>query len=171
MRYHHARERYKSSMHFNLTPLIDIIFLLNMFFMLACSFIIFKNYQVHIPEDCPAAVLPDKVKESTVTISVFPGGAKSEGAAEAEKIGGVIFAIREEKYELTPARGPAQGLINELAQAIQRQAGANPDQLVHLRADRDLEYKDVQHALRALSQAGQKRIQLAAFQNEPGGGQ
>ena len=58
-------KKLKSSLHFggdaqfNMTPMIDIVFLLIIFFMLICQFIVQENYRLDVPDDCPNAQITD----------------------------------------------------------------------------------------------------------------
>jgi biopolymer transport protein ExbD len=130
---------------FNLTAMIDVVFLLIIFFMLVCQFIAQENYELVIPDDCGGAVV-ETLDEDAVTVSVF-GGDDGE----------VIYAVRAKTFE-----------ASQLANAIALETDKKREGLVHLRADKGLKYRDVQKALQALSEAGVSRVQLAAFREGQG---
>jgi len=133
---------------FNLTAMIDVVFLLIIFFMLICQFIVQENYKLVVPDDCASAVVAEKLDENAVTVSVFASEVDDEE---------VVYAVRAKTVELS-----------ELASAIAVETNKKRDGLVHLRADKGLTYRDVQKALQALSEVGVQRVQLAAFREGQG---
>ena len=59
---------------FDMTPVIDVVFLLIIFFMLVCQFITAEQFRVHVPEQIASAV-PQKVDEHILTLSILPDDA------------------------------------------------------------------------------------------------
>ena len=143
---------------FPLTAMIDVVFLLIIFFMLICQFIVQENYQLVIPDDCANAVVEDRVDQDAVTVSVF---------GRNGKIDDVIYAVRARQFDPTHQsyRANDQVLLDEMAQQIGLETDKKKSDLVLLRADKAMAYRDVQKVLQALSQAGVQRVQLAAFRN------
>ena len=129
---------------FNMTAMIDIVFLLIIFFMLVCQFIAQENYELVIPDDCASAVV-ETLDDDAVTVSVFSNDE------------GVAYAVRAKTFA-----------ASELANAISMETAKKSNGLVHLRADKGLTYRDVQIALQALSKAGVQRVQLAAYREGQG---
>ena len=142
---------------FNMTAMIDIVFLLIIFFMLVCQFITSENYQLVLPDDCPAAVVPDNPDTNAVTVSVFKN-------AQDE----LFYAVRAKLYDpqTQPYRDNPDLLMTDLAGEITRQTSRKKQPLVHLRADQNMSYSQVQNALLALAQSGVTRIQLAAYRSD-----
>ena len=140
-----------------MTALIDVVFLLIIFFMLVCQFIVSENYRLFIPDDCANAIVPDHPDSGAVTVSVF-------GKPPAES---VSYAVRARRFDLSSPsyREDPDKLLAEFTNEIVSQAHKRTDALVHLRADRDLTYGQVQEALLAIAQAGITKVQLAAFQS------
>ena len=145
---------------FNLTAMIDVVFLLIIFFMLICQFIVQENYELVIPDDCGSAAAAAAPDRNAVTVSVFspPGPGRDEQ---------VVYAVRSQRYDPASSeyRLDHQRLLAEMTKEIERQTGRKADRLVHLRADKDLPYGQVQDALVALSAAGIRRIELAVFRD------
>lgn len=143
---------------FNLTAMIDVVFLLIIFFMLICQFIVQENYQLVIPDDCTNAVVEEQVDQDAVTVSVFGRDGRTDD---------VIYAVRARQFD--PAdqayQNNDQVLLDEMAQQIDLETDKKKNDLVLLRADKAMVYRDVQKVLQALSQAGVQRVQLAAFRN------
>lgn len=66
------RPRRRPALEFGMTPLIDIVFLLLIFFMLTSRFIVQEGIKVDLPVTDSSHALP---AEETVRITVQPGGA------------------------------------------------------------------------------------------------
>ena len=156
---------------FNMTAMIDVVFLLIIFFMLICQFIVRENYDLVVPDDCAGAVVPDNLDRNAVTMSVFrsevdesAGLARRSGGGSAE---GVVYAVRSRRYDPQAAvyEGNPERLLTALVDDIEEQTARKSDALVHLRADRELRYGEVQEALLAVSRAGVRQVQLAAFRS------
>ena len=135
---------------FNMTAMIDIVFLLIIFFMLVCQFITRENYSLILPDACPSAVVDDTHDESAVTVSVF----KDSGD-------GLTYAVRGLRF-----MGTDVNLVSEMSREIRFETGRKKDTVVHLRADGELSYVEVQTALKALARAGVERVQLAAYRSD-----
>lgn len=147
-----------------MTPMIDIVFLLIIFFMLVCQFITQENYQLVIPDDCPAAIVPDQLDRNAVIVSAFPNPLAPLSSESAS----VIYAVHSQRFDpQSPAyRDNPSRLLTDITNKIITEAALKSQPLVHLRAHRGLTYRDVQPTLIALSRAGITRVQLAAFRSE-----
>jgi len=174
----------------NLTPMIDVVFLLITFFLLIFRSMGGENYRLWAPADCAAAVQEGRGGQGRVTVSVFPAEAEGreaslspEGAGPGQGAwsGPVRYAVRERLFD--PEQGEYAGepgrLTAALAAEIER-AGAPAAEgagVAELRADRRLSYGQVQRALEALARAKIGTVRLAAYRDEvrvsptaPGGG-
>lgn len=151
--------RFHSEPQFNMTSMIDVVFLLIIFFMLACQYIVQENYKLIIPDDCAAAIVPENLDRNAITVSVFPKAAGAGGNPE------VLYAVRAREYDPQQEvyRQEPQRLIEEMSRQIATEAKRKEDALIYLRADKDLSYGQVQKALLALSQAQIRKVQLAAY--------
>ncbi len=63
--------KYHTDPQFNMTPMIDIVFLLIIFFMLICQFIVQDNYRLVVPDDCPGVIVDDIVTPDRITVNVY----------------------------------------------------------------------------------------------------
>jgi len=160
--------RLRGEVRLNMTAMIDVIFILITFFMLICRSIGQENYKLDIPDNCAHAVLADQADQGAVTVSVFTKApeAAAEGSFPAdvsESSAEVVYAVRARIFDpRNPAyQQDAQMLITEMTQEITHQVQQKGDNLVHLRADKNLTYGDVQPVLLALSRARVKTVQLA----------
>ncbi len=137
---------------FNLTPVIDIVFLLIIFFCVVSHFIEAENFPVAVPDGCnraqsdtgPAGEL------TTVTIMKTDGG-KAEFAVGAEKVSAADYGE----------------IAARLAELIDSRLKAKPanDRVITLRVDKDVCYADAQYALAAIAESTATDIRLAALKD------
>lgn len=120
----------------NLTPMIDVTFLLIVFFVLVSQIVEVESVPLSLPELADPATAPMGEERRTV-INVVP---TSGGRAEAYRLGARSFAATPE--------GAAQ-----LARELGALFAADPTLRVNLRADRGTRYEFVRPALRAVSEA------------------
>ena len=138
---------------FNMTPIIDIVFLLIIFFLVVCQFIAAENFPVTVPDGCGFAQSNPEPGARMTTVTVMKVG--------EEKI---AFAVGPEKIT---ASSPVD-VIEELAQLIDvRLRDFPPDRrVVTLRIDRDICFAEAQYALAGVAQSSATDIQLAALKNK-----
>jgi len=132
-------KRNSTSLNSNLTPMIDVTFLLIVFFVLVSQIVEVENVDLRLPElEQPASNFPDDEQRSV--INVVPGFG---GQATGYRMGGLEFPVGDEGIE---------ALTRHLAGLLR----ANPSLRVNLRADQGTEYKFVQPALEAVAAAARR---------------
>ena len=57
---------------FDMTPIIDVVFLLIIFFMLVAQFIVAEQYKVKVPGEIATAHTQDTEEDRPLTITVMP---------------------------------------------------------------------------------------------------
>ncbi len=120
----------------NLTPMIDVTFLLIVFFVLVSQIVEVENVDLDLPAPRePASVLPGE--ESRVVINVLPGPG---GKASGYRMGGRMY----------PAG--VHG-IEALTTGLAARYRENPGLSVNLRADRTTHYSWVEPVFQAVSAA------------------
>jgi biopolymer transport protein TolR len=120
----------------NLTPMIDVTFLLIVFFVLVSRIVDLENVSMELPQ--PTDPLSQKpAEEQRTVINVVPGPA---GTAEGYRVGGRRFEAGPQAYD---------SMVSHLASLYR----ANPGLMVNLRADRQTRYEWIEPALRAVSEA------------------
>jgi biopolymer transport protein ExbD len=120
----------------NLTPMIDVTFLLIVFFVLVSQIVEVENVDLLLPQlEDPATDLP--AKEQRSVINVVPG---ADGAAEEYRVGTLAFPVG------------ADG-IDALTRHVQGLLEVNPALRVNLRADQRTRYEWVHPVLKAVSAA------------------
>ncbi len=133
-------------MKFNLTPVIDIVFLLIIFFMLVCQFIVAENFEVAVPDDISSARPTEASGEQMTTVTVMFN--ESNKAA---------YAVGAEKIE------PNDGEISDaIAAQIDSQLQTLPAErrVVCLRMDKGITFRNAQHALAGISLSSATEIKL-----------
>jgi len=139
---------------FNMTPIIDVVFLLIIFFMLVCQFIVAENFPVSVPDNCRNAQSNPERSSGVTTVTVM----KNSGD------GTVSFAVGSEK--ITAPNSSA--LVDKITEAIDKQLDGvqTSPKLVCLRIDKDIRFAHSQYALAAVAQSSAAKIQFAALKNK-----
>ncbi len=131
--------RNTTELNSNLTSMIDVTFLLIVFFVLVSQIVEVENVDLKLPElEDPASALPDDEQRSV--ISIVPG---FEGHALEYRVGSRAFPVGDEG---------AEALTQHLAGLLR----ANPSLRVNLRADQHTHYRFVQPALEAVAAAARR---------------
>lgn len=136
-------QRRREEPDLNLTPLIDVVFLLLIFFMVSTTFKEEAALSIELPEAVSEA---DKTESKSVTITIDAKGRYSVNNQE------VINTQRE-----------------TLQRAVKKAAGEQTDPQIILNADRDTPHQAVITAMDVARQLGFVHITFAATQ--PGGEQ
>jgi biopolymer transport protein ExbD len=144
---------------FNMTSMIDIVFLLIIFFMLICQFIVQENYTIEVPDEITQAYTPDAIDASAITLSVY---------RNPDNKGHILYAVKAKRYDpqSTQYRKEPPSLFYDMAQEIKTIRRKKQTGLIHLRADKSIAYHYVHKAMIALSQAGIPSVQIAALKNK-----
>ncbi len=138
-----------SSVSFNLTPVIDIVFLLIIFFALVFKFIEAENFSVTVPENCRYAQSEIEAQAALATVTVMKNeNGKSEFAVGADKVTGASFG---------EIAGKVAGMIDLRLKDLPADK-----RVVTLRIDKDIPYAEAQYALAAVAKSTATDIRLAA---------
>jgi biopolymer transport protein ExbD len=119
----------------NLTPLIDVVFLLLIFFMVSTTFEHQSRIQIELPE---ATALPDEIEEESIEIIIDAQGR---------------YFIGEKQV--------VNSELKTLKSAISKELGDRQAVPVTIRADASTPHQAVITALDATSQLGLTKISLA----------
>jgi biopolymer transport protein ExbD len=134
---------------FNVTAIIDIVFLLIIFFLVVCRFIEAENFPVSVPDNCDfAQKQPRRGQVTTVTVM------KTETGVPQFAVGPELLAATD-----YPA------MTRQMAERLNAQLKDLPEKqrVVILRIDKDIRYADAQHVLAAVAASNAKDIQLATI--------
>ncbi len=138
---------------FNMTPIIDIVFLLIIFFLVVCRFIEAENFPVTVPDNCRFAQTNPEPGTQLTTVTVMK-------TAEDD----VVFAVGSEKITASDY----SDRVNKLVRLIDVRLKDLPPErrVVTLRVDKDICFSDAQYALAAVAASTATDIQLAALKNK-----
>ena len=127
----------------NLTPMIDVVFLLLIFFVLIAQFSSRQRAEVQLPRPEPSAA-KYLYRSDVLTVTVI---CDERGKLEAYQIEGQT--IRPEQ-------------VNVLTQTLLARREANPQVEVNLRADRRADGKVIEALMAACARAGIRHVSLVA---------
>ena len=135
---------------FNMTPIIDIVFLLIIFFLIICQFIEAENFPVAVPDDCAFARKDARHQGQIATVTVMKA---DDGISE--------FAVGSEKIRASNSHD----LVERMAQSIDAGLSTLPAdrRVVILRIDKDIAFSQAQYALAGIAASSATDIQLAAL--------
>ncbi|MFA9477341.1 ExbD/TolR family protein [Phycisphaerales bacterium AB-hyl4] len=141
----------------NITPLIDVVFLLIVFFMIVSNIVTHQAVEMFVPDldDSQAQVIPE---EGRVIVNVAPQAfTRATRAADPLRFSGSarMVQVANQSY----AMHDLAGVTASLERAVER----NPEVEVVLRADRAIYYSEVQPVMDAITAAGVNRVNLVSF--------
>jgi len=145
----------KKELSFNMTPVIDIVFLLIIFFVIVFQFIGPDDSIINLPDNCDFAQALEDNQPWPATITIIA----DDSGKPVISIAGQTINCRDK---------------NELMQVMQKSLDQHlknlpPDEkIVVLRIDKNINYSDAQYALAAAANSSANRLRLAALaQPEP----
>ena len=129
---------------FDLTPFIDVIFLLIIFFMLVCQFFSAELFEVQLPDKIVSA--DESTAGPMITITVM------------QKDGRVSYATGS---DILPPEHP-QLLARMVASAIDsQQVKDGQDKIVCLRCDKEVAFAQVRPVLDGIAKSSARKVQWA----------
>jgi len=149
-----TRSRFRSGIgSFNMTPIIDIVFLLIIFFLVVCQFIEAENFPVAVPRGCNFAEDNPENQRGGATVTVMKSGADR-----------VDFAVGSEKIPVSDS----DAVIERLAELIDIRLKTVPAsrRVVTLRIDGDIGFDKAQYALAGIARSSARDIRLAVLKQK-----
>ncbi len=129
----------------NLTPMIDVTFLLIIFFMLVSQFTQSETDPIHVPRPTDSQAREMKYPHKLIITLVHDG----EGGVRRYKVGSRL--------------APDMETVRRIAEESNRIAESEGETLaVIVRADRDVQYQYVRPVMEAIAEAGLQNVNLAA---------
>jgi len=139
MRFRHTdRRRVKASI--DLTPLIDVVFQLLIFFMLSATFVVQSSIQIEMPEAKGAVALEQK--DLSITLATGPGGPGNKGGVYVDNV--------------------EVATLEELSAALAAAHAERPDVRVLIRADANVPTARLVEVMGIAYSVGIKHCGLAA---------
>ncbi|MHC4722350.1 MAG: ExbD/TolR family protein [Planctomycetota bacterium] len=133
---------------FDMTPIIDIVFLLIIFFLLVCQFIVAENFDVTVPDDISSAQPAPAADQQVTTVTVM----------SADR-GGAVYAVGSEIIAADSAEDISYAIAGEIDMQLQHLPYER--RVVCLRIDKDICFGDSQYALAGISQSSATDMKLA----------
>lgn len=146
-------ERGPARLEPNLTPMVDVVFLLVVFFSVFAHIMNAERFELPLPSTLEPAVPPAPSERLRIVVNVAPPGRAAE-AGGAYLVGPRAF-------------GAGAAGLRDLTEHLRESIARDPDAEVVVRAARDEQYERVHPALLAAQAAGARRAELAI---EPPGG-
>lgn len=132
---------------FDLTPFIDVIFLLIIFFMLVCQFFATEQFEAQLPDQIASSVARTDVSENATVSITFEKGE-------------IRYAVGSDVLETAEPKL----LEKMICSAINsRLSDAALPGVVSLRCDKRIPFERVRPALEAISQSRAQKIQWAVL--------
>lgn len=151
----------------NMTPLIDVVFQLILFFMLVNNIVAEESIQMIVPllEDPETQQLGD-VHRIVINAGTFEYDIKSRQSNPLNVAGemGILKAGHGTHYEWNFQEGAGkEQALTELTSVLQEAKIENPKVQVVLRADAALYYEDVQQVMQAITAAKIDTTNVVAY--------
>jgi len=142
------RSRQDEGEAFDMTPVIDVVFLLIIFFMLVCQFIAAEAFKVQVPRQIASAVTPhDQQQVFTLTVmpdegkALYAAGSDRLNCADSADIAALIAAAIDDHY---------------------RNASLDETKIVRLRCDQSVTFGQVRPVLEGISKSCATDVDWAA---------
>ena len=139
----------------NITPLIDIVFLLIVFFMLASTMVTKQSVDMVVPKlENPQT--HEVLEENRIVLSIAPNNDKRDRGKPLDIEGSAAFVqVGNERLAIDDLKG--------ITGALKTLARRNPNAEVYIRADASIYFNNIQPVMGAIAQAGIGTVNLAAF--------
>ena len=133
---------------FNITPIIDIVFLLMIFFVVVSRFIETNSLGIKTPDLCDFANSKKTVSPASAILSIA-----------SSPPGDVSFFIDSQKIQAESTQDFQLTLTSKINEKIQ--TSPNKDHTIVFKADQDAIFEDIELGLLALSQSNAEKVKLA----------
>ena len=135
---------------FDMTPIIDVVFLLIIFFMLVAQFIVAEQYKVSVPDEIATAHARDAEEKRPLTITVMP-----------DREIGIVCAVGAEKLAAVGGKDMKLLIISVINDYLTEHKSA--DKTVRLRCDRSVSFGHVKYILSGISQSQAENLDWAVL--------
>jgi biopolymer transport protein ExbD len=133
---------------FDLTPVIDVVFLLIIFFMLVCQFGAAEHFEALLPDKIQSADPAQLQLDSTVSVNVV------------QQDGKIVYAIGSDVL----SGGDSELLTAMISAGIDsRLADGGSSRIIRLRCDKHIPFEKIRPVLAGIAQSRAEKIQWAAF--------
>jgi len=133
-----------------MTPIIDVVFLLIIFFMLVAQFIAAEQYKVSVPDEIKTARAEDDEKKRPLTITVM-----------ADPQQGITCAVGAEKLAVVVGKDLKSLIASSINDYLAKNKQA--EKTVRLRCDRAVPFGQVKYILAGISQSRAENLDWAVL--------
>ena len=133
-----------------MTPIIDVVFLLIIFFMLVAQFIVAEQYKVSVPDAIKTARAQDAEKDRPLTITVMGNPQR-----------GITCAVGAEKLAVVDGKDMKMLIVSSINDYLAKSKSAN--KTVRLRCDRAVPFGQVKYVLAGISQSRAENLDWAVL--------
>lgn len=134
---------------FDMTPIIDVVFLLIIFFMLVCQFIAAEKFRVEVPDAITSAEKDDVKEKGPLTITVMTEG------------DGAVCAVGSETLAAVGGEDLARLIETSIDDSLTSTETA--DNTVRLRCDKSVTFGQVKHILSGISNSSAETLDWAVL--------
>ena len=135
---------------FDMTPIIDVVFLLIIFFMLVCQFIAAEQFKVDLPDEIASSQKQQAQEDKPLTITVMKTGT-----------GQTTCAIGPDQLADVDGEDLAMLIASAVDDYLVRE---NPtDKTVRLRCDKSVRFGQVKHILAGISKSDAENLDWAVL--------
>jgi biopolymer transport protein ExbD len=148
-------KRYRGTIQtLNVIPLVDILFLLIIFFSLMGQLLETDNLSIALPGGCNFAADDNQVRSQITTLTLI-----------RDQRGKSDFTVGSQKIEASNYNE----IVNRVAELLDSRLKELPaeSKVVTLRIDKDVPYSEAQYALAGIAKSSATDIRLAAFKDNP----
>ncbi|ARN57521.1 biopolymer transporter ExbD [Sedimentisphaera salicampi] len=139
-------------LEFNITAIIDIIFILIIFLLFLGQFIASENYPVEVPEQMHKSVADEGAKPGEVVLNVM-----------REDDGTIMCIFQDSKLALEPGRGTVLELETMINRGIELLHG---EALINLRMDRGLVFSEYRPVITAIANSNASEMIISGLQEK-----
>ncbi len=139
----------------NLTPLLDLVLQMLMFFLIVANFVVEQNNQdIKLPE-ASTAVPIDKEQKNVLSLNVDQNGRLMLSATDVKESDGQIALYLRDQFEFYKRERGSEKAAKEVA--------------VVVRGDNRASFENIYRIMKAAKDAGFLIVQLRANKQSPGG--
>lgn len=139
--------------NFNMTPIIDIVFLLIIFFVVISRFIEADNSRLNVPDECNYAQTEILDQQQPAVLSVVK---KSDSE--------VNFFLDSKEFESSSYQDITAALATGINDVLENKN--DKEAIIVLSIDEDICFEQAQTALAAISQSNAKNIKLSVLKEK-----
>lgn len=144
------RKRSFESEAFDMTPIIDMVFLLIIFFMLVSQFIAAEQFKVDVPDQIQTAQQSPPVRKGPLTITVLP----EDGGEDVCIVGSQRLSVID---------GKEMAVLIESAINDGLAERKDNDKTVRLRCDKSVPFGRVKYILAGVSKSRAENLEWAVL--------